>query len=424
MASCPITANPARGLATLVKQPSEQQEVVRPDIEWFPSYKVFKDRVERLALLCPDRPTTLPTGWPLRIDGDRAWSGSDFKSEDDYIVKFNDDDIAEIEAGLAYFKSLPGNLTPDDVNPDTFPLPNLGSRLADVSKTVHDGRGFVVLRGLQPDKYSNFDNILLYLGVTSYIAETRGMQDFDGRMILHIQAVVEDIKKHGSMPNSPYVARAQPFHTDLCDVLSLYALNVAAYGGESFLASSAKIYNEIARTRPDIIHVLAGDDWPFDEFWQGEYHTRPLLYNFSSHGPGFQFSRRPLTGSHFSPHHPAVPAMTEAQAEALDMVYFLAKEFAVEIVLRKGDIQVFNNFAMLHARSSFADDDTRRRHMLRLWLRNDERKWVPPQDGSARALEKISWECYGNNEYRQHAIWDIEKSPPELRIKHRRASCA
>lgn len=57
----------------------------------------------------------------------------------------------------------------------------------------------------------------------------------------------------------------QPFHADLCDVLALYALNVAAYGGESFLASSAKIYNELARTRPDIIEVLAKDDWIFDE---------------------------------------------------------------------------------------------------------------------------------------------------------------
>jgi hypothetical protein len=82
---------------------------------------------------------------------------------------------------------------------------------------------------------------------------------------VHIQAVVEDVKKHGSMPNSPYVARAQPFHTDICDVLALYALNVAAYGGESFLASSAKIYNELAKTRPDIIEVLAKDDWIFDE---------------------------------------------------------------------------------------------------------------------------------------------------------------
>lgn len=48
-------------------------------------------------------------------------------------------------------------------------------------------------------------------------------------------------------------------------MLALYALNVAAYGGESFLASSAKIYNELAKTRPDIIEVLAKDDWIFDE---------------------------------------------------------------------------------------------------------------------------------------------------------------
>jgi hypothetical protein len=80
-------------------------------------------------------------------------------------------------------KDLPGNLGPAQVNKDTFPLPSLGARLEKVSEIIHEGRGFVILRGLQPDKYSNLDNILLYLGVTSYIAETRGMQDFDGRMI-------------------------------------------------------------------------------------------------------------------------------------------------------------------------------------------------------------------------------------------------
>lgn len=147
----------------------------------------------------------------------------------------------------------------------------------------------MVLRGLQPEKYSIKDNMLLYLGITSYIAETRGMQDFDGRMIrkflsrirslrcdevtdlltnplpVHIKAVVEDKKQNGRLPNSPYVNRAQPFHADLCDVLTLYALNTAACGGESYLASGAKIYNELARTRPDIIEVLAKDDWIFDE---------------------------------------------------------------------------------------------------------------------------------------------------------------
>jgi hypothetical protein len=86
-------------------------------------------------------------------------------------------------ADQLYLQALPGDLNPDDVKPSTFPLPILGPRLNEISKIIHEGRGFAVLRGLEPDRYSSMDNILLYLGVTSYIAETRGMQDFDGRMI-------------------------------------------------------------------------------------------------------------------------------------------------------------------------------------------------------------------------------------------------
>jgi hypothetical protein len=45
----------------------------------------------------------------------------------------------------------------------------------------------------------------------------------------------------------------------------MYALDVAVAGGESLLASAGKIYNEIAATRPDVIHTLADDGWIFDE---------------------------------------------------------------------------------------------------------------------------------------------------------------
>ncbi|KAL2267138.1 hypothetical protein VTJ83DRAFT_4415 [Remersonia thermophila] len=419
-AVCPLV--PPTTAASIKTGSETVSEAVRPDISWIPSSQVFKDRAEKLRALYPNRRTTLPEGWPAQVEGARVWSGSDFASEDEYIVRLSPEDIAEIDAGLAFFKGLPGDLGPDDVNPDTFPLPTLKQKLTEVSETIHDGRGFVVLRGLQPEKYSNLDNILLYLGVTSYIAGTRGMQDFDGRMILHIQAVLEDVKKDGKQPNSPYVNRAQPFHADLCDVLAMYALNTAAVGGESYLASGAKIYNELARTRPDIIETLAKDDWIFDEFYQGQYHTRPLLYRFGRHGPGFQFSRRPLTGAPFSPHHPSVPAMTEPQAEALDAVHFLAEEHALELRLRRGDVLLVNNLAALHARAAFADDPARgrRRHLLRLWLRSEDRRWPTPP-----ALERLAWEVYGDHAWRrERAVWDVERSPPELRVKHRRASCA
>jgi hypothetical protein len=57
----------------------------------------------------------------------------------------------------------------------------------------------------------------------------------------------------------------QPFHNDVCDILAMYVQEQAAEGGQSHLASSAKIYNEIAATRPDVIHTLTDPSWIFDK---------------------------------------------------------------------------------------------------------------------------------------------------------------
>jgi len=60
-----------------------------------------------------------------------------------------------------------------------------------------------------------------------------------------------------------YTTDKQVFHTDAGDIVSLFALNTAASGGESKLASSWRVYNELAKTRPDVIKTLSGD-WTFD----------------------------------------------------------------------------------------------------------------------------------------------------------------
>lgn len=80
-------------------------DVVRPDIEWIPSHETYAKRVEQLKLNCRDRQTTLPEGWPEKLDAARVWSGSDFKDDmGKYILQFEESDIAEIENGLAHFK--------------------------------------------------------------------------------------------------------------------------------------------------------------------------------------------------------------------------------------------------------------------------------------------------------------------------------
>lgn len=78
--------------------------VVRPDIEWLPSYDTYKARIARLAALNFDRPTSVPYGWPARIDAPRNWSGSEYADSSRYVVELTKEDIAEIEHALSHFR--------------------------------------------------------------------------------------------------------------------------------------------------------------------------------------------------------------------------------------------------------------------------------------------------------------------------------
>lgn len=69
------------------------------------------------------------------------------------------------------------------MEPSNFPLPTLGPKLLALSHDVHSGKGFCVIRGLNPAAYTVEDLTLVYLGVQSYIAEQRGRQDKRGNML-------------------------------------------------------------------------------------------------------------------------------------------------------------------------------------------------------------------------------------------------
>jgi hypothetical protein len=54
----------------------------------------------------------------------------------------------------------------------------------------------------------------------------------------------------------------QAFHTDLGDILTLYARDVSDTGGETMIVSSSQIYNELAAARPDLLQEFA-KKWTF-----------------------------------------------------------------------------------------------------------------------------------------------------------------
>jgi hypothetical protein len=157
------------------------------------------------------------------------------------------------------------------ISQETFPLPYLSPLLRKKALELQSGRGFFVLRGLEPDQYSIEDNIILYTGVSSYIGSIRGRQDtkiIDGvkqsQMLNHIKDLSQT-SVAGNIGAPAYTTDKQVFHTDAGDIVSLFCLNTAAKGGESKLASSWRVYNELAKTRPDLIKTLS-EDWAFDGY--------------------------------------------------------------------------------------------------------------------------------------------------------------
>ncbi|KAI4272177.1 MAG: hypothetical protein L6R38_006689 [Xanthoria sp. 2 TBL-2021] len=117
----------------------------------------------------------VPAGWPMKLDGPMAWTGGDFPDESRFIYYLSSDDRDEVRKALMHFKAQ--RLDRDEVSKSNFPLPTLASRFTKTCEEVYNGLGAMILRGLDVEKYTPEDLLVVFLGVSSYIAEQRGVQD-------------------------------------------------------------------------------------------------------------------------------------------------------------------------------------------------------------------------------------------------------
>ncbi|GAB1208677.1 hypothetical protein APSETT445_007428 [Aspergillus pseudonomiae] len=218
----------------------------------------------------------LPEGFPVNITSKMAWDRDSIESyEDGYILNLDDSQLKEIDDALQNFKCKAASLGKplELLSPATFPLPSLHSILRGVSDNIHTGTGFSLVRGIPVDRYSAEENMIIYVGVSSHIGRIRGRQGYkyDGCPADVVVTHLTDMRPPSDPTLTVRVAGDTnediPFHTDVGDIVSLFALGESAEGGESLLASSWTVYNELARTRPDIIQVLASD-WPIPRFVQ------------------------------------------------------------------------------------------------------------------------------------------------------------
>lgn len=72
---------------------------------------------------------------------------------------------------------------------ENFPLPTIQANLARACLDVHQGRGFAIVRGIDPRKYTAEDNVTIFLGISNYVGEQRGIQDKKGTMLSRLSSL-------------------------------------------------------------------------------------------------------------------------------------------------------------------------------------------------------------------------------------------
>ncbi|KAI0123987.1 hypothetical protein BJ170DRAFT_69118 [Xylariales sp. AK1849] len=292
-----------------------------------------------------------------------------------HIIELDHNDIVEVETALQAFKDL--EMDGDDVNRERFPLPNLESRLDRCALEIHYGTGLCVIRGLDPKKYSIEDNMMIFLGISSYIGNQRGLQSSKGAMISHVtESKLWSLprgKRHGIHTNEHL-----PFHSDMgSDILAIHVRCQAEEGGRTCVASSAAIYNDLVESNPSAIHTLSKHNWPIQSFKrQPPYVLSPLL---EIHHGNLIISMDPgRIGPHTSTPKGVVPDLTSNQQMALADMQKAAEKHQLKLNNRPGDLLYINNWSILHAREAYRDAETSSRHLVRLWLRNEALGWPVP----------------------------------------------
>jgi hypothetical protein len=320
------------------------------------------------------------------VGGPGVWYGRDLRARTDWIRYFSAAEIRELERAAAAF--LASRTPHGEISPSNFALPTLGPVLRELLAELLEGRGFVLLRGLPVERWNRDTQAAAYLGLGSWLGRLRS-QNAKGHLLGHVKDLGLDIRD----PRVRYYQtnRALEYHTDSVDVVGLLCLQSAKTGGESYVASSMTVYNEVLARRPDLMPALFE---PFPTDRRGEvpegmqpWFDMPIFHRHAGRLSCIYVRQYIESAQRL---FPQARRLSRAQREAMGLVDALCNDPAIHLAMefRPGDVQLLHNHQMLHARGDFENwrEPERHRHLLRLWL-------APPE---ARALPEVFAPRYGS----------------------------
>ena len=304
----------------------------------------------------------------------------------EWLWQLSADDIEEIDRAITHFKHSGAPMAA--ITPENFPLTALKPKLGALLDEILEGRGFVMVRGFPVRRYDTAASAIAYLGIGRHFGTLRSSNG-KGHLLGHVKDVGADIKDGNT--RFYQTSRRLEYHTDSADLVGLLCLATARHGGESFIASSVTVYNEIVKRRPDLIPA-AFLPYPTDRRGEVPAGMKPYFEI-----PIFNWYQGKLSAIYLRHYieeaqrrFADAPRLTREQIEVMDLIDELVNDPAIHLQMsfEAGDMQFLHNHQILHSRNDFENwpEPERHRHLLRLWM-------APP---NARPLPEVFAPRYGS----------------------------
>ena len=306
------------------------------------------------------------------LNGPAAWRGSDLTGDSSWIHQLSPDTIAALDAALAQVKQR--GLSFPQFKREDFPLPaSVQQQLLAHADELENGKGFLVLRGLPVERYTDEEINIVYYGLGLHMGQPV-RQNPRGDLLGLVMHVGDASQKSTRVYETNLYL---PYHSDPSDVVGLLCVRKAKSGGLSSLISVAAIYNEILRTHPEYLGLYYRQ-WYFEHLCEPQPSLSPI-FSFHQGKLSCRYLRQYIELGHEIRQLP----LSAVEVEALDLFDQMINDPALKLdmMLEPGDLQFANNYAVLHSRNGFEDHDAQeqRRKMLRLWLKMPNARQLAPE---------------------------------------------
>jgi alpha-ketoglutarate-dependent taurine dioxygenase len=264
------------------------------------------------------------------------------------------------------------------LTPEQFELPACRAAMSRAKDVLEDGIGVALVDRLPLDRLTREQAIAVYWVLGQLIAQPVA-QKWDGTMIYD---VTDTGRTYGYGVRGSWTNVELSFHTDNSfavappDYVGLLCLMPAREGGISRFASLYTVHNEMRRRYP---RELARLYRPFYYDRQAEHAPGDPKVSWA---PCFTYENGHLRGR-FSPglikkgYALMETPLDREASEAFDALADVMQDTRLwmEFTIERGQLQFLNNWEFAHYRSHFVDDETHKRHLIRLWFRKNGRRF-------------------------------------------------